>query len=127
MTWDDSRCQARCADWPAVLGNDIDSPELHPSAELQWPSRSNDFATANAVHVRRIDVHADDRVSLFAGECSADRTECFREDTGHSPVKETEGLMGARLNLKLGANEIVADLRNVDAKHVIRAPLACIV
>jgi hypothetical protein len=30
-------------------------------------------------------------------------------------VKETEGLMGTWLDLKFGANEIVADLRDVDA------------
>jgi hypothetical protein len=40
-------------------------------------------------------------------------------------VKEAEGLMSTWLDLKLGADEIVTDLRNPDAKHVIRAPLVC--
>ena len=31
--------------------------------------------------------------------------------------------MGTSLDLKLSADEIIADLRNVDAKHVIRTPV----
>lgn len=64
----DGCCQACCTDRPAILRFDFDSPELHPTPEFQWTGRADDFATANAVHVRRINIYADDSVSLVAGE-----------------------------------------------------------
>lgn len=66
----DGRRQARCADRLAILGYYVDGPELHSPPEFQRMCCADDLPATNAVHVRRINVHTDDSVSLVAGECA---------------------------------------------------------